>query len=148
LAALCCLVAALATGCASAPKPARLDGIVVASPGLNPSVSRRPSPLLVRIYELRSATTFNQVDFMSLYEGDQATLGADMVQRDEIVLQPGETRPYVRQLDPQTRFVGVFAAYRDLEHAIWRVVVPIKPGKANKVTLNAEGLKISAQVEP
>lgn len=140
--------AALAAGCASQPAPTMLAGSVVASAGLNPSVSGRPSPLLLRLYELKSDTAFKQADFMSLYQSDQAALGAEMVAREEIMLQPGQTHPLARALDAQTRHLGVVAAYRDLERAVWRATVAVQPGRANRLTIRAEPLAVSATAQP
>ena len=64
--------------------------------------------------------TFNAADFMSLYQRDQAELGADLLAKEEFVLNPGETKTFAKTLAADTRFLGVVAAYRDLEHAKWR----------------------------
>ena len=82
------------------PKVTSVSGQLVAAAGLNPSISGRPSPLTVRLYELSSLTAFDNADFISLYQGDKATLAAEMLARDDIVLAPGETRPYARNLNP------------------------------------------------
>jgi type VI secretion system protein VasD len=132
--------------CAGSPKPTRVTGSIGASPAVNPSVSNRPSPLLVRLYELKGPNAFNSADFVSLYQRDQAELGPDLVGREELMLSPGESRPLVRTLAPETRFVGVFAAYRDLEHARWRVVVPVEPGKKQQIVIQAEELSVKATV--
>lgn len=144
------LVAAAAlSACSSGPpKPAQINGKIVASAQLNPSVSKRPSPLLVRIYELKSAAVFNDAAFMSLYQKDQTELGADFIAKDEIVLAPGETKPYTKVLSPDTRFVGVVAAYRDIEHARWRALVPIKTGQQHALTITAGELAIDVKVAP
>jgi type VI secretion system protein VasD len=138
---------ALIAGCASGPKPTPVTGSIAASPRVNPSVSKRPSPLLVRVYELKAVTAFNAADFVSLYQRDQAELGADLVAREEMTLAPGETKPLSKTLAPETRFVGVFAAYRDLEHARWRAVVPIAPGQKQQITIQADELAVSATVK-
>jgi type VI secretion system protein VasD len=138
------LLGLTATGCGT-PKGGDLNSSLQAAADLNPSVNQRPSPLLIRVYELKSAAAFNQADFMSLYQSDQATLGADLLARDEFTLQPGESRPYSRTMAPETRAIGVFAAYRNLEKARWRVVVPVQPGKSVKLLIRADALAISAQ---
>ena len=142
------LVFVALAGCSSAPKVTSVSGNVVAATDLNPSVSQRPSPLLLRIYELKSAAAFNQADFMALYQGDAAALGAEMVAREELTLQPGESRPLNKPLNADTRFVGVFAAYRNLEKARWRAVLPVQPGQAQKLTIRADALAVSIQAVP
>lgn len=141
LALACCLVAC---GAPKPPPPTELSGTLTASADVNPSVSHRPSPLLVRIYELKAATAFNKADFISLYQRDQAELGAEMVAREEVILNPGDSRPIDKVAAPETRFVGVFAAYRDLDHAQWRSVLAIQPGQKQRITISARELGVSA----
>ena len=152
LAALSLLGAGLlAAGCGGAPKPpppTTVNGAIQASPQLNPSVNQRPSPLLLRVYELKSPAAFGSADFMALYQSDQATLAADLVARDEFMLQPGENRPYRKTLGPDTKFIGVVGAYRNLEKSTWRTVVAVQPGKAQTLTIRAGDLAVSAEVKP
>ncbi|MBI5255434.1 MAG: type VI secretion system lipoprotein TssJ [Burkholderiales bacterium] len=150
-AALVALSAAfLLHGCAGAPKPVitTVAGAIQASAQLNPSVNQRPSPLALRVYELKSAASFNSADFMALFQNDQATLAADLVGREEMMLQPGENKPYRKTLGADTRFIGVIGAYRNLERANWRVVVPVQPGKNHTLTIRAGDLALSAEAKP
>ena len=140
-----CVALGLAA-CGGPPKPAQITGTIQASAQVNPSASKRPSPLLVRVYELKSAAAFNSADFMSLYQRDQAELAADFVGRDEFVLAPGESKPYTKLLSPDTRFLGVMAAFRDLEHSKWRSVAPVQPGKKQQVTIRAGVLSVDVDV--
>lgn len=143
----CCLVAALVlAGCASTPKPTEIDGTIKAAATLNPSISKRPSPLLVRVYELKTASAFNNADFVSLYQRDQTELGADLVAREEFVINPSESKPIRRLAAPETRFIGVIGAYRDLEHAKWRAIVALQPGQKQTLTISADELAITAVV--
>lgn len=146
LAAVAILALALA-GCSSSPKPAKVSGNIAASATVNPSVSKRPSPVLVRVYELKAATGFNNADFISLYQRDQAELGADIVSREEFTLAPGEKRPWNKTLSADTRFIAVFAAYRDLERAQWRNVVAVPPGKALQLSVQADELAVTTTLK-
>jgi len=141
-------VALVLSACGSKPpaKPASVTGTVQASTQINPSASKRPSPLLIRIYELKSAANFNAADFMSLYQRDQGELGADLLAKEEFVLNPGETKTFAKTLAPDTRFLGVVAAYRDLEHAKWRTVVAVQPNQPQKVTVTAGELAVEAAI--
>jgi type VI secretion system protein VasD len=134
--------------CASAPKPTQLTGgSIEGSAQLNPSVNKRPSPLVLRIYELKNATAFNSADFVALYERDKAELAADIVTREEIILQPGEARPIAaKTLAPEVKFIGVMGAFRDLERAQWRNVVAVLPGQKQRLTIRADGLVVSVAV--
>jgi len=141
-------VALVLSACGSKPpaKPASVTGTVQASMQVNPSASKRPSPLLIRIYELKSAANFNAADFMSLYQRDQGELGADLLAKEEFVLNPGESKIFAKTLAPDTRFLGVVAAYRDLEHAKWRTVVAVQPNQPQKVTVTAGELAVEAAI--
>lgn len=128
--------------------PTVLAGSISAAANLNPSVSQRPSPLLVRLYELRTSTAFGKADFTSLHQSDVATLGTELVVRDEFMLMPGESRTYQRTLAPDTRFIGVFGVYRDIERAVWRASAAVQPGRKQNVVIRADGLVLSVVIQP
>jgi type VI secretion system protein VasD len=69
-----------------------------------------------------------------------------MLGKDEFVLAPSETKSFAKTLAPETRFLGVVAAFRDLEHSKWRSVVAIQPGKKQQVTIRAGELSVDAAV--
>lgn len=138
-------------GCSSAPKPTpptSVAGAITGTANLNPTVAKQARPVILRIYELKSAAAFGTADFMSLYQGDQAALSTEMVSREEMTLRPGESKPYVKVLSPDTKFIGVMAAYRDLERATWRSIAAVQPGKAQKVTIRADELAVSVTIAP
>jgi type VI secretion system protein VasD len=143
---MCGLV--LVVGCASGPpKPATIAGSVVASPALNLDARQRASPVVLRLYELKSAALFDTADFVSLYDKDQATLSGEMVGREEMVMRPGETRAIAsRPLAPETKVIGVMVAFRDLERARWRAVVPVVPARTNLLLIQLDELAVQASV--
>ncbi len=144
-------LALVLAACSSAPKPkppASVAGAITAAAQLNPTAAKRPSPIVLRVYELKSAAAFNTADFMSLFQGDQAALGAEMIAREEMTLRPGESKPVQKVLSPDTKFIGVMAAYRDLERATWRAVVAVQPNQAQKLTIRADELAVSATIAP
>ncbi|MBT9527644.1 MAG: type VI secretion system lipoprotein TssJ [Rhizobacter sp.] len=122
-----------------------LDAKVVASAQVNPDARKRPSPVVVRVFELKAPTLFEQADFVSLFEKDQAVLGAEMISREEFVLRPGETKPLVKPLSPDTKFIGVMVAFRELERARWRAVVPVAAGKKNVVAIDLADITVQAK---
>jgi type VI secretion system protein VasD len=107
---------------------------LVADADANPDARGRASPLTVRVYALKTASAFESADFFSLFEKDQATLGAEMAQREEVLLRPGDSRKLEMTLAADIKAIGVMAAYRDLDRARWREVRAIEPGKALVLT--------------
>jgi type VI secretion system protein VasD len=138
------VVALALVACASAPKPTQVAGTLQASEQVNPSTSQRPSPLLLRVYELKTAAAFNSADFMSLYQRDKAELGADLLAKEEFVLAPGESKKFAKTLAQETRFLGVVAAFRDVEHARWRSIVAVQPGRMHTLVIKADQLSVEA----
>jgi type VI secretion system protein VasD len=127
---------AVAAGCSSGPPLVR--GAITVDPTTNPDLRGRPSPVVVRVYELKSLGAFNGADFFSLFEKEQEVLGGELVGREEFHLSPAETRPYQRQLQPDTKFIGVVAAFRDLEGSLWRQAVPVPAQRRATVTIGLE----------
>jgi len=134
-------IAALA-GCGSASPPL-LQGSLKAEPATNPDLDGRPSPVVVRVYELKSLGAFNSADFLSLFERESETLGADLVGREEYDVRPAETRPYRRQLQSDTKFIGVIEAFRDLENSRWRQVAAVPPKKVISIAIGVESRAVS-----
>ncbi len=116
------LVLVVLAGCA---KPS-LDLRLASQPNVNPDHSGRPSPVLVKVYELRTDVAFKQADFASLFERPVPTLGADLIAADELVMIPGEARKVSYKPTPDTRFVGIVAGFRQLERAQWRTLRSIE----------------------
>jgi len=150
-----CAAALVLAACSSAkpppPKPVEvprtLEIALQASPSLNPDARERASPVVVRIYELKAPLSFQAADFFALFEKDQATLGADLVAREELQLRPGESRTLSsRELKPEVRALGVFAAFRDLERSQWRTVIALPEPPAPTPTPPARPVPVSVSV--
>lgn len=115
--------------------PARqLQLAVQAGDGINPDDLNRPSPVVVRIYLLRAEITFGSADFFSLFERDAATLGADLLAREELQLRPGRVVSINREFPPEARFLGIVVAFRNVEKSTWRALssLPVAPAATAK----------------
>lgn len=132
------LLLGLLSGCSSvSPFSAltKLDVALTAGEHVNPDLHGRPSPVVVRLFELRHAVAFENADFFSLYTHAEQTLPKDWVNSEELELRPGERLALKLRLGPDTRFVGVLAAYRDLPHVQWRWVIPVAAQHVNRADL-------------
>jgi type VI secretion system protein VasD len=97
---------------------------IVASADVNPDGSGRASPVVVRVYQLKTDALFTSADYFALFGDDQKALGQELISRDEFTLEPSERQTLDIVIAGDTRFVGVFAAYRDSRNTQWRAVVP------------------------
>jgi type VI secretion system protein VasD len=133
------LVGALCAGCGKAPPQPVPPAITIAAPvdakvkapltlaasaDSNPDATGRPSPVVVRVYQLKTDGAFAGADFFALFEDDQKVLGPELISRDEFVLAPAEQRMLDVTVSGETRYVGAIAAFRDIRNAQWRVLVP------------------------
>jgi type VI secretion system protein VasD len=137
-------------GCAKlfGPRATVVDVDLRASTGLNPDATGRASPLRLRFYELKSISVFNSADFFSLYDRDKEVLGADIVVREEIQVEPGAQRSFTRKPAPDTKFIAVLAPYRDLDHAKWRAAMEVPANKTTQVELKLDPLAVSLAPPP
>lgn len=138
----------LVAGCASAPKPTitAVQIVVQVGPEANPDAHGRPSPVMLRLFELKSLAGFESADFFTLSEKAPETLGPELVARADLPLQPKETRSFDRVLQSDTRFIGVLAEFRELERAQWRSALAVPLGKTTPVTIRIETNSVSIKV--
>ncbi len=102
-------------------------------------------PIVVRVFELKAQGAFGGADFFSLYEHESKTLGGELIAREELTLAPGQTRQIVKPLDPQTRYLGVLGAFREIDRATWRALVPLVAGKDNNLDVAVDANAIRVQ---
>lgn len=134
-----------------AKEKTRLVLEIEASAAANPDASLRPSPIKVRIYELKDAGTFADVDYFSLETADKITLAADMLSKEEFILRPGEKRRIERKSHAQTTAIGVIAGYRDLPNTVWRVTHKLKEAPDAswmRALLPSNRVELSIQLQP
>jgi type VI secretion system protein VasD len=120
----------------------RLELTLVGGPALNPNTQGHASPVIVRIFDLSSTAAFEKADYAGLFEHPGESLQQDILAQEEVVLRPGDTQEHNRALPPAVEALGVAAAFRDLEHADWRITVPIKPGKRNFILIDLDQSRI------
>ena len=84
----------------------------------------------------------DSAEFFELYDNDAAFLGADYLGRTEIVIEPGQTIPYDRSVSGETAWVGVVAAFRDVETAQWRQTLAVTPEKKPRFSLSLDARSV------
>lgn len=125
------------------PPPTVINTVIRTSDKVNPDVDNRPSPLVVRIYDLKALGTFESADFYTLFNDHESLLGADLVASEKFHLKPGESKKFVRTLPAEAKFFAVTAAYRDLNQAVWKDVLRIPRSKTTEVIILVDDLTVS-----
>ncbi|WP_148715787.1 type VI secretion system lipoprotein TssJ [Chitinolyticbacter meiyuanensis] len=127
----CFSLAFLLSGCASTARSAAIPYQVdiAAAKNVNPDARRRPSPIVVKVFELRAAAAFESSDFFSLQEKPESALGAELIAVERVILRPGETKSIARPGNLDARAIGIVAEYRALESSHWRQVVELPQPK-------------------
>ncbi|WP_313087886.1 type VI secretion system lipoprotein TssJ [Pseudomonas sp.] len=122
----------------------KLDLSLQGSVRLNPDLNGRPSPIVIRLLELKHPVAFENTDFFSLYQRPKEALSPDLVIQEELELRPGEQRDLKLFVQDGSRYVGVLAAYRDLPESSWRFVIPLEHRAQNRIELSLDEHGIKA----
>jgi type VI secretion system protein VasD len=143
------LIAGLASAGAPAQAPAGptetagtpVELTIVGGPALNPNAQGRASPVLVRIFELQRTDLFAAADYDALFGERTAAPRAgagDPPPADEFFLRPGDIQHRDRTAAPAVQALGIAAAFRELDHAAWRLLVPLHPGTRNLLLIDLD----------
>jgi type VI secretion system protein VasD len=127
------------------PDPTVIRLEISADATVNPDARGRAMPIVLRYYLLQNTAAFDSTDFFSLFERDEAVLGAAKVVREEITLRPGQTHTTVLRPQGEAKFIAVFGAYRDVNKAGWRATaaVPLNKTTAYKVRIGPQAIAIN-----
>jgi type VI secretion system protein VasD len=121
------LAAALLLGGCAAQYPTILQTRVTVADDVNPDVFDQPSPIVISFYQLTNNLTFNATDFLGLYQSAKTLLGEDFVNQYQFEVAPGQHYSFTYKLDPKTRYIGIVAAYSQLNKTVWRKTVVLQP---------------------
>ncbi|MEE1924025.1 type VI secretion system lipoprotein TssJ [Pseudomonas sp. 148P] len=113
----------------------KLDLTLSAAADLNPDLHGRPSPVVLRLLELKHPVAFENADFFSLYQRADSVLAADLTSVEELELSPGKQVRLKLSVRPTSAYVAVLAAYRDLPETRWRQVIPLTPAGITRTIL-------------
>jgi type VI secretion system protein VasD len=114
---------------------------------LNPDMNGRPSPVVVTLYQLKSAYTFKQADAASLMADSAKILGGDLIDKNTIEIRPNNTKTINQALDPDVQYLGIVADYRNATTESWHKVVKLDSsgGERADITINLESQGFSVQ---
>ena len=107
---------------------------------VNPDDDKKPSPLFVRMYQLKSTKMFQRANFIDLYEKDKEVLGADLISTQKLRrIKPGESRVENFVLNKEANYIGLYAEFLDYKKSSFKLVIPVVPtnviGTSEKVLI-------------
>lgn len=152
--AIFCAIIALLSGCSSSKS--RVGGVLnldtdlklnfIVEGNINPDENKRPSPVFVRLYELKSPAAFNKADFIDLYERDKEILGGDLLNKQMLKpLPPSVTRTDNLVLKSGATHVGLYVEFSQYRGSAYKATFPITLNNVvkNEVTIRISGNEIS-----
>ncbi len=125
----------------AAPKR-NLQLLVQAQRSLNTDTRNVSASLALRVYVLRDASGFEKASFDSLYDQDEATLGANLLVRESLHLRPGEMRELALEVSGDARAVGVFGAFREIDQSQWRATLPLPLGTLARARVDVQARQL------
>lgn len=115
-------------GCATT-NVSYLDLNISSSKYQNPDINGRPSPLILKVIEVKNQEVFSGLPYFDLNENVSQSLGIDYISHEELVLLPGEDKQLKYKVRNSTKFIAFIGEFRDIENSEWRYVFPVKEGK-------------------
>ncbi|WP_423382969.1 type VI secretion system lipoprotein TssJ [Burkholderia sp. LMG 32019] len=103
---------------------------LVARSSANANAGGQPLSTVVRLYQLKDAKTFEQLDYTQLQTNDLDALKTDLLATKDVVLRPGASASVNEPMNPDAQVVGIVAFFREPgDGAVWKLSVPKKQWK-------------------
>lgn len=114
---------------------------LVSRSSLNPNGAGQSLSTVVRIYQLKTPQTFQQLGYTQLQTNDVAALKADLLATTDVVLRPDASASVSEPMNSDAEYVGVVALFRNAgKDATWKLVVPKKLWKkTDPVKIEVQG---------
>lgn len=139
----------LITACSSQPDPTFVNLTISADSDLNPDLTSRPSPLVLKLVEMKAHTAFSNADYFKLSASPKTALGPDYMIDETMPVRPGEIKKLKLKMHDQGKYLGFVAGYRDIEQVKWRYIVKPKAEELSDINLvlTRDGIRSLGQDE-
>ena len=150
---LCCAITLTACGLFKSktppipPEPTIVALEFEADEDINPDDQGRPSPLVIRVYQLKYYDAFKDADYNALIENDTKALGNELIDKREIFLKPGQKfTELLKDVSDDVRSIGFMGRFRD-QSAQWQAGSGIKKNKTTVIKVRVSGTTITSQLQ-
>jgi type VI secretion system protein VasD len=145
----------LATTVTIEAKETKLRSEVSAAENVNPNRRGAAQPIKLYIFYLAADEAFLQASFSELAGAEVPVLGKELVRRSEVLIGPGEVMALDETFDEAAKFIGVVAAFTNIDEAMWRGIQEVPRRKwtdvvrlfsKNKLEIKIEGTTVSCAI--
>ncbi|CAN7589076.1 type VI secretion system lipoprotein TssJ [Trinickia sp. LjRoot230] len=113
---------------------------------VNQGSNKIPSPIVLKVFQLKTASSFGRADFFMLQDRPESALGSDLIGVDRMILRPGDTRTLHSAGSPDAHAIGVIAEYRLIDKTRWRLAVPLSSTRHSFWRMSPRGMKLAILV--
>jgi type VI secretion system protein VasD len=112
---------------------------------LNTNDKGQSLALVARIYKLKQTAAFDRAPFDSFLDpaAEKRTLGADLVEVEEVTLVPGQHLELNEKLSREAGYIGVVALYHAPAAQRWRLAFPAAEAERAGVTIGLHACAMS-----
>jgi len=102
-----------------------------------PDLNNGGNPVVVRVYQLKSAGSFQRATVETFWGKERSTLGSDLLGDPiEIVLHPNETRTLKGiELNDETAFIGAAADFYQPDVDQWKSIIDVATMESDQLVL-------------
>lgn len=121
------------------PPVRRIKLRIESASNLNADDQGRGLALVARIYQLRNATSFEQLPYEAFANANAEPGGwqSDVVRSRELILTPGQRFEALETLASETRYLGIVTLFRQPAPYRWRFVLDADVANQNGVLIGA-----------
>jgi type VI secretion system protein VasD len=103
---------------------------LVSRAALNENAAGQSLSTVVRLYQLKDAQNFQQLDYAQLQTDDLDSLKSDLLATKDVVLRPNASASINEPMSDDAQYVGVVAFFRSPDRdSTWKLLVPKKQWK-------------------
>jgi type VI secretion system protein VasD len=124
------------------PDPPVIKADIFAAKDLNPDLKGQPSSLYFIVYQLRTDAVFKDATFFNLYDGENEDFAKDLISKEEKEIDPGQNIKIEKELHMDSRYIGILAAYRDIDNATWRAIKEVQPDETYELKIDFNRLEV------
>lgn len=129
---LMALFALSVVSCSSPQPETRAQSVLVTlqmASDVNPNEKGESSPVRVTLYQLTLSDEFLASDYISLSEGKDTELNAQVHKSYDVVMIPGQKKEITLTVNHDVTAIGVVTAYRNISAAQWKAfyIISQKP---------------------